>query len=82
MNTKYAIKLADGKNGHNYWYDGHGGRAGCGCLRSEYSLFPPRLYDTQEEASKVIDEIVRDFPNDGVHASIICLIWKMKEVFD
>lgn len=81
MKTKYAIKLADGNHGNNTLYDGHGGRAGCGCLRCEYSLFPPRLYDTKKEASKIIDEIVRDFPNDGVNASIIRLKWGMDEVF-
>lgn len=71
----YGIKLGDS------WYRSHGGKSGNGCLQTEAAKFPSRFFDSIQQASAKIDELVRDFPEYGIEAAIIEISFSMKEVF-
>lgn len=71
----YGIKL-----GYS-WYISHGGKSGNGCLQAETAKFPSRFFDSIQQASEKIDELVRDFPEYGIEAAIIEISFSMQEVF-
>lgn len=71
----YGIKLGDS------WYRSHGGKSGNGCLQTEAAKFPSTFFDSIQQASEKIDELVRDFPEYGIDAAIIEISFSMQEVF-
>ena len=72
----YAIRMANG-----FWYESHGKWNGMGCIQSSSQKFPTTFYGTKGEASRAIDRITRDYPDEGVECAIVSITFTMSEVF-